>query len=79
LAPLGPGTLMRMNDIVFAFIFQITIQHQRPDLFSFLGATLVMACTAGMGLNKWHAGKKTERREKLLQDQQQAQQDNITA
>ncbi|KAF9352726.1 hypothetical protein BGX34_012004, partial [Mortierella sp. NVP85] len=51
MAPLGPGALMRMNDIVFAFIFQITIQHQHPDLFSYIGATLVMLCTGGMALN----------------------------
>ncbi|KAI8357980.1 hypothetical protein B0O80DRAFT_370923, partial [Mortierella sp. GBAus27b] len=53
MAPLGPGTLMRMNDIVFAFFFQITVQHETPDLYSCVGAFLVMLCTAGMGLNKW--------------------------
>ncbi|KAF9433655.1 hypothetical protein BGZ76_009162 [Entomortierella beljakovae] len=58
LAPLGPGTLMRMNDIVFAFFFQITIQHETPDVFSVIGATLVIACTGGMGLNKWRLEKK---------------------
>ncbi|GJJ72106.1 hypothetical protein EMPS_04463 [Entomortierella parvispora] len=58
LAPIGPGTLMRQNDIVFAFIFQITVQHEQPDLFSFLGASLVMICTGGMALNKWRLEKK---------------------
>ncbi|KAG0335206.1 hypothetical protein BG004_000088 [Podila humilis] len=64
LAPLGPGTLMRMNDIVFAFFFQITVQHQHPDLTSYLGASLVMMCTAGMGLNKWRIEKKRIEQEK---------------
>ncbi|KAF9101954.1 hypothetical protein BGX27_011248 [Mortierella sp. AM989] len=63
LAPLGPGTLMRMNDIVFAFAFQITIQHEKPDMFSVLGATLVMACTGGMALNKWRLEKKRVQQE----------------
>ncbi|KAG0218650.1 hypothetical protein BGX31_011537 [Mortierella sp. GBA43] len=67
MAPLGPGTLMRMNDIVFAFFFQITVQHETPDLYSCVGAFLVMLCTAGMGLNKW-------RLEKLrIKQQQQTQ------
>ncbi|KAF9936168.1 hypothetical protein BGZ65_002684 [Modicella reniformis] len=70
MAPLGPGTLMRMNDIVFAFIFQITIQHQHPDVFSYIGATLVMLCTGSMGLNKWRLEKKRTEQEKLQSDQQ---------
>ncbi|KAF9906857.1 hypothetical protein EC991_000221 [Linnemannia zychae] len=73
LAPLGPGTLMRMNDIVFAFLFQITVQHEHPDIFSFLGASLVMICTGSMGLNKWRLEKKRleQERKDLAQDQQQ--------
>ncbi|KAF9099759.1 hypothetical protein BGX23_012153 [Mortierella sp. AD031] len=71
LAPLGPGTLMRMNDIVFAFLFQITIQHENPDLFSYLGASLVMICTGSMGLNKWRLEKKRLQQQKDLQAQQQ--------
>ncbi|KAF9933205.1 hypothetical protein FBU30_006146 [Linnemannia zychae] len=70
LAPLGPGTLMRMNDIVFAFLFQITIQHEHPDFFSYLGASLVIICTSSMGFNKWRLEKKKLQQEKSLQDQQ---------
>ncbi|KAF9303719.1 hypothetical protein BGZ74_003193 [Mortierella antarctica] len=69
LSPLGPGTLMRMNDIVFAFIFQITIQHEHPDLTSYIGASLVMMCTAGMGLNKYRLEKKRVAQEKHSQQQ----------
>ncbi|KAF9204855.1 hypothetical protein BGZ49_004781 [Haplosporangium sp. Z 27] len=69
LAPLGPGTLMRMNDVVFAFLFQITIQHESPDFFSFLGATLVMTCTGSMGLNKWRLEKKRVQQERDAQQQ----------
>ncbi|KAF9946784.1 hypothetical protein BGZ72_011146 [Mortierella alpina] len=70
LAPLGPGTLMRMNDIVFAFFFQITVQHEHPDLFSFLGASLVMICTGGMALNKWRLEKNKAQQEKLDRESQ---------
>ncbi|KAF9938767.1 hypothetical protein BGZ67_010459 [Mortierella alpina] len=70
LAPLGPGTLMRMNDIVFAFFFQITVQHEHPDLFSFLGASLVMICTGGMALNKWRLEKNRTQKEKLDRESQ---------
>jgi drug/metabolite transporter (DMT)-like permease len=60
-----------MNDIVFAFLFQITIQHEQPDIFSFLGASLVMICTGSMALNKWRLEKKRLQQEKDRQDQQQ--------
>ena len=72
LSPLGPGTLMRMNDIVFAFIFQITIQHEHPDLTSYIGASLVMSCTAGMGLNKWRLEKRRVAQEKLREQQDES-------
>lgn len=65
---------MRMNDIVFAFLFQITIQNEQPDLFSFLGASLVMICTGSMGLNKWRLEKKRLQQEKEQEGQQQQQQ-----
>ncbi|KAF9427556.1 hypothetical protein BGZ94_004670 [Podila epigama] len=72
LSPIGPGTLMRMNDIVFAFIFQITVQHEHPDLTSYLGASLVMLCTSGMALNKWRLEKKRIQQAKLEQEQTDA-------
>ncbi|KAG0224562.1 hypothetical protein BGW42_004999 [Actinomortierella wolfii] len=64
LAPVGPGTLMRMNDIVFAFIFQITVQHEHPDLLSYVGATMVIFCTAGMSVYRWWRDKKRAERER---------------
>ncbi|KAG0164896.1 hypothetical protein DFQ30_009249 [Apophysomyces sp. BC1015] len=42
LAPAGPGTLMRMNDVVFAFLLSIGILHEYPDLYSILGACLIL-------------------------------------
>ncbi|KAF9977934.1 hypothetical protein BGZ73_004374 [Actinomortierella ambigua] len=66
LAPVGPGTLMRMNDIVFAFIFQITVQHEHPDLTSYVGAAMVIFCTAGMSMYRWWVGKKQIEHERRL-------------
>lgn len=73
MAPLGPGALMRMNDIVFAFVFQITIQHQHPDMFSYIGATLVMLCTSGMALNRWRLEKQRVQQERKLRQGQPTQ------
>lgn len=57
LAPAGPGTLMRMNDVAFAFAFGILILHEYPDLYSVTGAVLVVGTTVAMGLKKWHKSK----------------------
>ncbi|KAG0175469.1 hypothetical protein DFQ28_000773 [Apophysomyces sp. BC1034] len=55
LAPAGPGTLMRMNDVVFAFLFGIFILHEYPDSFSILGACLIVGMTTALGLHKWYS------------------------
>ncbi|KAI8376641.1 hypothetical protein EDC96DRAFT_495297 [Choanephora cucurbitarum] len=52
MAPAGPGTLMRMNDVVFAFLFGILILNEYPDAYSVTGATLVVLMTSAMGIHK---------------------------
>ncbi|KAI7898937.1 uncharacterized protein BX663DRAFT_229158 [Cokeromyces recurvatus] len=52
MAPAGPGTLMRMNDVVFAFLFGILILHEYPDIYSISGATIIVAMTSAMGIHK---------------------------
>ncbi|KAM3583977.1 hypothetical protein VKS41_003943 [Umbelopsis sp. WA50703] len=54
LAPAGPGTLMRMNDIVFAFLFGILLLHEIPTLSSILGAAVIVGCTTALGIHKWY-------------------------
>ncbi|KAJ1926082.1 hypothetical protein IWQ60_004094 [Tieghemiomyces parasiticus] len=49
----GPATLMRNLDVVFAFVFGVTIFHEIPDVMSILGSVIIVTCTIGMGLNKW--------------------------
>ncbi|CAO3597527.1 unnamed protein product [Absidia cylindrospora] len=53
MAPAGPGTLMRMNDVVFAFLFGIFILHEYPDVYSVSGASLIVLMTTALGLHKW--------------------------
>ncbi|KAG2177946.1 hypothetical protein INT43_003193 [Umbelopsis isabellina] len=54
MAPAGPGTLMRMNDIVFAFLFGILLLHEIPTLSSILGAAVIVGCTTALGIHKWY-------------------------
>jgi drug/metabolite transporter (DMT)-like permease len=52
IAPMGPGSLMRNLDVVFAFIFGITIFHEIPDFYSIAGALLIVGCALSIGLRK---------------------------
>ncbi|KAJ1952021.1 hypothetical protein GGI12_006350, partial [Dipsacomyces acuminosporus] len=52
LAPAGPGTLMRNLDVVFAFLFGITLFDEVPDWISVGGAVVIVGCTISMGLHK---------------------------
>ncbi|KAI9322122.1 hypothetical protein BX666DRAFT_576303 [Dichotomocladium elegans] len=57
LAPAGPGTLMRMNDVVFAFLFGIFILHEYPDIYSITGAVLIVSMTTALGMHKYYRAK----------------------
>ncbi|KAJ1769268.1 hypothetical protein IW140_005077 [Coemansia sp. RSA 1813] len=57
LAPAGPGTLMRNMDVVFAFLFGITLFGEVPDWISVAGAVVIVGCTVAMGLHKWIASR----------------------
>lgn len=58
MAPAGPGTLMRMNDVVFAFLFGILILHEYPDIYSISGASIIVLMTSAMGIHKIYAHQK---------------------
>ncbi|ORY04723.1 hypothetical protein K493DRAFT_141409, partial [Basidiobolus meristosporus CBS 931.73] len=53
LCPVGPGTLMRNIDVIFAFLFGILIFHETPNVFTISGATLIIGSTVALGLRKW--------------------------
>ncbi|KAJ2707932.1 hypothetical protein FB645_000281 [Coemansia sp. IMI 203386] len=55
LAPAGTGTLMRNLDIVFVFIFGITLFDEIPDWTGIAGACVIIGCTVAMGIHKWFA------------------------
>ncbi|KAI8343571.1 hypothetical protein BC941DRAFT_367515 [Chlamydoabsidia padenii] len=57
MAPAGPGTLMRMNDVVFAFLFGIFILHEYPDIYSIAGASLIVLMTTALGLHRWWSSR----------------------
>jgi drug/metabolite transporter (DMT)-like permease len=58
MAPAGPGTLMRMNDVVFAFLFGIFILQEYPDIFSISGASIIVLMTSAMGIHKIYSNKR---------------------
>ncbi|KAJ2686097.1 hypothetical protein GGH99_003576 [Coemansia sp. RSA 1285] len=57
LAPTGPGMLMRNLDVVFAFLFGITLFGEVPDWISVAGAVTIVGCAVAMGLHKWLASR----------------------
>ncbi|KNE61904.1 hypothetical protein AMAG_07173 [Allomyces macrogynus ATCC 38327] len=55
LARAGPGVLMRNLDVVFAFIFGITLFDERPFVTSILGAILIVRTTGAH--RDWEVGR----------------------
>ncbi|KAI9095874.1 hypothetical protein DFS34DRAFT_705447 [Phlyctochytrium arcticum] len=58
MAPAGPATLMRNLDIVFAFIFGLTLFGEVPLWTSVLGASIILGATASVALVKWVRGRR---------------------
>jgi drug/metabolite transporter (DMT)-like permease len=56
--PAGPATLMRMNDIVFAFIFGSVFLDEYPDLFSVIGSAIIVGATVAMGWRNYKSKSK---------------------
>jgi drug/metabolite transporter (DMT)-like permease len=48
---------MRMNDVVFAFLFGIFILHEYPDVYSITGASVIVLMTTALGLHKWWSSR----------------------
>ncbi|XP_055641854.1 solute carrier family 35 member G1 [Toxorhynchites rutilus septentrionalis] len=49
----GPVAIARSADIVFAFIWQIMFFKETPNVYSVLGALLVVSSVALSGMRKW--------------------------
>ncbi|KAI8896811.1 hypothetical protein BC833DRAFT_596127 [Globomyces pollinis-pini] len=57
LANAGPATLMRNLDIIFAFIFGITLFNEIPQVTSIIGAVLIGGTTALVAFLKYNNSK----------------------
>ncbi|KAI9252801.1 hypothetical protein BDA99DRAFT_520113 [Phascolomyces articulosus] len=53
LAPAGPGTLMRMSEVLSAYAVGGIFLHEYPDLYTVLGAALIVGMTTALGIHRW--------------------------
>lgn len=49
----GPVALVRTFDVLFAFLFEILVWKKLPDMWSFIGATVIVLSVIFVGLRKW--------------------------
>ncbi|GAA5795899.1 hypothetical protein HPULCUR_001263 [Helicostylum pulchrum] len=52
MAPAGPSTLKRTNDVVFAFFFGVFILHEYPGIYSIYGASIIVLMTSAVRIHK---------------------------
>lgn len=53
----GPCAVARTLDIVLAFFYQITLLHDTPDWYSYLGSFLVVSCVLLTAFRRWYREK----------------------
>ncbi|KAI8142649.1 hypothetical protein BJV82DRAFT_613696 [Fennellomyces sp. T-0311] len=68
LAPAGPGTLMRMSEVLSAYIVGAIFFHEYPDMYTILGAALIVGMTTALGVHRWQ--QVTARRAVAIQRRQ---------
>ncbi|KAI7895206.1 uncharacterized protein EV154DRAFT_496269 [Mucor mucedo] len=79
IAPIGPVTLIRSTDVIFAFVFGVAFFKEIPGFYTMTGSLLVMGTTTAMSLYRWHrqelrnAAIRRRRSRDRLTRQQQAQ------
>jgi drug/metabolite transporter (DMT)-like permease len=49
----GPASMIRNLDVVFSFLWQITIEGILPNAWSVLGAIVISGSVVAMGVRKW--------------------------
>ncbi|KAI8139328.1 hypothetical protein BJV82DRAFT_628007 [Fennellomyces sp. T-0311] len=57
MAPAGPASIMRMNEVVLAFVFGVLIFKEYPDILSVAGAVIILVTTTVLGSRKWRSIK----------------------
>ncbi|KAG2218693.1 hypothetical protein INT45_003960 [Circinella minor] len=53
LAPAGPGTLMRMGEVLSAYAIGAIFLQEYPNLYTILGAALIVGMTTALGIHRW--------------------------
>lgn len=49
----GPASMIRNLDVVFSFVWQVTIEGILPNAWSVVGAVVISASVVAMGVRKW--------------------------
>jgi drug/metabolite transporter (DMT)-like permease len=66
----GAVSVLRSSDLLFAFIWEMIFLNQYPNVWTIIGATLVMICVIAYGIRKWYRIRK-KRDEKEVSDEEQ--------
>jgi hypothetical protein len=51
---MGPVTLIRTSDVLFAFLFGVALFKEIPGFYTMIGSLLVVSITTAMSLHRWH-------------------------
>ncbi|KAI9312519.1 hypothetical protein BX666DRAFT_1988094 [Dichotomocladium elegans] len=65
-APSGPGLVMRMNDVFFAFLVGYFFLDESLNLYSILGSAVIVGMTTALGVHRWQqyaASRRLQRRQ----------------
>lgn len=60
-----PIAVTRTFDIVLAFFYQITLLHDTPDWYSYLGSVLVVSCVLLTAFRRWYKESITKRYQRI--------------
>ncbi|KAI8049821.1 uncharacterized protein B0P05DRAFT_321905 [Gilbertella persicaria] len=69
-APMGPVTVMRTGDILFAFLFGVGLFKEIPGVYTILGTLIIVCMTTCLSMYRWHRQelKAAEIRRRKLRD-----------
>lgn len=60
-----PIAVTRTFDIVLAFFYQITLLHDTPDWYSYLGSVLVVSCVLLTAFRRWYKESVTKKYQRV--------------
>ena len=76
-----PIAVTRTFDIVLAFFYQITLLHDTPDWYSYLGSVLVVSCVLLTAFHRWYkeSTKRKYTRVNKIQDDDENQHESMSS